>query len=305
MRFKGLDLNLLVAFDTLLQYRSVTRAAERLNLSQAAMSAALARLRAFFSDDILVVHGKRMYPTAFAQNLVPQVKESLRQIDAMLITSSDFDPVTSQRIFRVVASDYIAAVVLVPLITRLASTAPGIRTEVVLPDATVLRHLENGDVDLLITPEDYISQDLPSELLYEENHVMVGCQGNSNFSAKLTEAEFFAAGHVTVAIGNHGSASFGDKMLERLGKSRRIEVVAPSFTMVPSLLLNTRRLAIMHERLARVMAGRFAIAYCPLPFTIPLMREMVQHHFSRTADPGLTWFREQLHIAAADSHPDK
>ena len=303
MRFKGLDLNLLVAFDTLLQCRSVTRAAERLNLSQAAMSAALARLRAFFSDDILVVHGKRMYPTAFAQNLVPRVQEALRQIDAMLITSSDFDPATSQRIFRIVASDYIAAVVLVPLITRLASTAPGIRTEVVLPDATVLRHLENGDVDLLITPEDYISQDLPSQLLYEENHVVVGCQGNSHLSAHLTEAEFFAAGHVTVAIGNQSSASFGDKMLERLGKSRRIEVVAPSFTMVPSLLVNTHRLAIMHERLARVMTGRFAIAYFPLPFTIPLMREMVQHHFTRTADPGLTWFREQLHIAAADSHP--
>src|SRR5271165_3111161 len=147
MRFKGLDLNLLVAFDTLLQCRSVTRAAERLHLSQAAMSAALGRLRGFFSDEILVVHGKRMYPTAFAQNLVPQVQEFLRQIDAMLITSSDFDPASSQRIFRLVASDYIAAVVLVPLITRLAISAPGIRIDVVLPDDTVLRQLENGDVD--------------------------------------------------------------------------------------------------------------------------------------------------------------
>jgi DNA-binding transcriptional LysR family regulator len=268
------------------------------------MSAALARLRVFFSDEILVVHGKRMFPTAFAQNLVPRVQDFLRQIDAILITSSDFDPETSQRIFRIVASDYIAAVVLAPLITRLATTAPGIRTEVVLPDATVLRQLENGDVDLLITPEDYISQDLPSELLYEESHVMVGCQSNPTLSANLTEAEFFAAGHVTVAIGHHSTASFGDKMLERLGKSRRIEVVAPSFTMIPSLLLKTRRLAIMHERLARVMARRFSIAYFPLPFTIPLMREMVQHHFTRTSDAGLTWFREQLHIAAADSHPN-
>ena len=91
MRFKGLDLNLFVAFDTLLDARSVTRAAERLHLSQAAMSAALGRLRDFFSDEILVVQGKRMYPTAFAQNLVPQVQECLRQIGAMLLTSSDFE----------------------------------------------------------------------------------------------------------------------------------------------------------------------------------------------------------------------
>lgn len=303
MRFKGLDLNLLVAFNTLLELRSVTRAAERLHLSQAAMSAALGRLRDFFADEILVVHGKRMYPTAFAQNLIPQVQDCLRQIEGMLITSSTFDPRDSQRTFRVVSSDYITAVVLVPLIARLASIAPGIRVEMVLTSDIVLKQIENGDVDLLITPEDYVSPDLPTELLYEENHVVVGCQSNFNLKATISEAEFFAAGHVTVEIGNQRTISFGDRMLENLGKTRRIEVIAPSFTMIPWLLLETPRLAIMHERLARSMARRFAIAYFPLPFPIPLMREMVQYHFTRTADAGLTWFRQQLHAAASLSNP--
>jgi LysR family nod box-dependent transcriptional activator len=304
MRFKGLDLNLLVAFDTLLERRSVTRAAEHLHLSQAAMSAALGRLREYFADDILVVHGKRMYPTVFAQNLVPQVQDCLRQVEAMLGTSAEFDPKTSQRTFRVVGSDYIAAVILVPVISHLAQIAPGIRTELVLPSDMVVRQIENGDIDLLITPADYVAPDLPAELLYEESHVMVGCRDNPEFTQHTTEDEFFAAGHVAVSIGNERTPAFGDKMLEAVGKTRRIEVIAPSFTMLPWLVVGTRRLAIMHERLARVMAQKFPIAYYPLPFTIPLMREMVQHHFTRTADPGLTWFRRHLHAAARGSYPN-
>jgi DNA-binding transcriptional LysR family regulator len=305
MRFKGLDLNLLVAFDALIELRSVTRAAERLHLSQAAMSAALGRLRSFFADDILVVHGKRMYPTAFAQNLSSQVQHCLREIDGMMVTSSSFDPDHSRRTFRVVSSDYITVVVLVPLLAHLARIAPGVTTEVVLPHDTVQKQVENGDVDLLITPEDYVSPDLPTELLYEESHVVVGCQTNRLLQRPITEEEFFAAGHVSVAIGNQRTAAFGDKMCAALGKPRRIEAVAPSFTTVPWLLIDTPRLAIMHERLARTMASRFSIAFCQLPFAIPAMREMVQYHYARRADAGLTWFREQLQGAASLSNPKR
>jgi DNA-binding transcriptional LysR family regulator len=304
MRFKGLDLNLLVAFDALIELRSVTRAAERLHLSQAAMSAALGRLRDYFSDEILVVHGKRMYPTAFAQNLSSQVQHCLREIDGMMVTSSAFDPTVSQRTFRVVSSDYITVVVMVPLIARLARIAPGVTIEVVLPNETVHKQIENGDVDLLITPEDYVSPGLPTELLYEESHVVVGCKANPLLEGRVTEEEFFAAGHVSVAIGNQRAAAFGDKMCAALGLTRRIEVVAPSFTMVPWLLIDTPRLALMHERLARTMVARFSITYCPMPFSIPMMREMVQYHHTRRADAGLTWFREQVQIAASVSNPN-
>jgi LysR family nod box-dependent transcriptional activator len=299
MRFKGLDLNLLVAFDTLLELRSVTRAAERLHLSQGAMSATLSRLRESFADEILIPRGKRMYPTAFAQNLVPQVQACLRQIDEMWVTSSKFDPCHSQRVFRIVASDYITTVVLVPLIARLALSAPGVRTEILSLSDMELSQIENGDVDLLITPSDYVAPDLPTELLFEENHVVVGWKGNPALREGLTEAAFFAAGHVSVVFGNQRTLAFSDRMLENLGKARRVEVIAPSFTVLPWLLLGSPRLAIMQERLARAMTERFDIAYVPLPCPIPPMREMIQYHFTRSADAGLSWFREQLHAAAA------
>jgi LysR family transcriptional regulator, nod-box dependent transcriptional activator len=303
MRFKGLDLNLLVAFDALMELKSVTRAAERLHLSQAAMSAALGRLRDFFSDEILVVQGKRMFPTAFAQNLSSQVQHCLREIDQMMVTSSAFDPAVSQRTFRVVSSDYISVVVLVPLIAHLRHIAPGVTIEALLTSDIVQKQIENGDVDLLITPEDYVSPDLPTELLFAENHVVVGCLKNPRLHGDISEQDFLAAGHVTVSIGNQRTASFADKNLAAIGKIRRIEVTAPSFTMVPWLLIDTPRLAVMAERLARTMASRFDIAYGPLPFPLPVMREMVQFHFTRRTDAGLVWFREQLSAAASLSNP--
>src|ERR1700735_4498154 len=140
MRFKGLDLNLLLAFQVLLEERSVTRAARSLHVSQPAMSSALGRLRAYFQDPILVAHGKRLHPTAHAESLYAPVKASLSGIDGLLAASAAFDPATTRRTFRIVASDYITASLIGPMAGRLAAQAPGVRLEFILPseDATRL-----------------------------------------------------------------------------------------------------------------------------------------------------------------------
>jgi len=301
MRFKGLDLNLLVALDTLVETRSVSRSAERMNLSQPAMSSALGRLRDYFKDDILVSHGKRMYPTAYAESLLPQVRESLRTIEALIGTSTQFDPATSQRTFRLIASDYITAAVVVPLVARLSEVAPGVRIEILLPTDQSQQLIEQGIVDLLITPEDFISRDLPADLLCEERHVVVGWKGNPLFARKVTADDIYATGHVGVAMGNQRVPAYGDHHLELMGRQRNVEVTASSFTMVPWLLLNTMRVALMHERLARAMAAHFPIAFAPLPFPFPTMREMAQYHHARAADGGLTWLRQQMREIAEES----
>src|SRR5690606_1858747 len=133
MRFNGLDLNLLLALQVLLEERSVTRAARRLNISQPAMSAALSRLRDYFQDDILVAQGKAMHPTPQAASLAVPVRRLLADLDALLTSTAVFDPATTQRSFRLVASDYITASVIGPLAERLADVAPRIRLELMLP----------------------------------------------------------------------------------------------------------------------------------------------------------------------------
>lgn len=299
MRFKGLDLNLLVAFDTLLDTRSVSRAAEHMNLSQPAMSAALGRLRDYFGDDILVSHGKRMYPTAYAESLLPQVRDCLRGVEALIATSTVFDPETSMRAFRLIASDYITAAVIVPLVARLAEIAPQVRIEIILPTDQSIDQVVQGQVDMVITPEDFISREQPAELLFEERHVVVGWSGNPIMQRPLTEADMMASSHVGVLMGNQRTPAFGEMQMELLGKSRRIEVTASSFTIVPWLVRDTMRLAIMHERLARRMAEHFPIAFAPIPFPFPVMREMMQYNHARSGDDGLAWLRAQIHHVAA------
>ena len=303
MRFRGLDLNLLAAFDTLMSLRSVSAAARQMNLSQPAMSAALGRLRDYFGDDILVANGKRMYPTAYAESLIPQVRECLQQVETLIGISTVFDPATSHRVFRIITSDYITAAIIVPLVARLAEIAPNVRLELILPTDNSPDQVAQGRVDLLITPEDFISREQPSELLFEEQHVVVGWDRNPIFDKDLTERDLLSAGHVGVQLGNLQTASFADRQLDLLGKSRRVEVVTSSFTTVPWLLRGTMRLALMHERLAIRMMELFPIRTAPLPFDFPIMREMIQFHRARANDEGLVWLRSELHNISESKDP--
>ncbi len=302
MRFKGLDLNLLVAFDVLLATRSVSRSAEQLHLSQPAMSAALGRLREYFGDDLLVQQGKRMFPTAYAESLMPMVHDVLRTVDAVITTSTNFDPATSQRTFRVIASDYITAAVIAPLVHKLAMVAPHIKLESVLPSDDSADLIGQGAFDLLITPEDFISPGQPAELLFEEQHVFVGWSGNPLFDRALTEEVVMAASHVAVQMGNQRTSAFADNMMEKLGRFRQIDVTASSFTIIPWLLIETNRIALMHERLARRMASMFPLAVAPIPFPFPLMREMMQFNRTRSSNEGLRWLRDQLREEGAMPH---
>ncbi len=310
MRFKGLDLNLLVALEALLETRSVSVAARRMNLSQPAMSAALARLRAYFGDELLVASGKRMYPTAFAETVMPQLKACLADLDTLISNPTLFDPATSQRTFRILGSDYVTAAVLVPLVARLAEIAPGVRLDIVPVQDDASEQLEQGKADLLLTPDNYIHPDHPADVLLEERQVVVGWKQNPLFDAPLTEKAVFAAGHVAVAMGRDRTPSFADRQLLVMGKSRRIEVTTGSFLAVPWLLQGTHRLAFLHERLARSVVKLFPLVWAPAPFDFPVMREMAQHHRAREADAGLGWLRRVMaevvvEIDAADTIPSK
>jgi LysR family nod box-dependent transcriptional activator len=301
MRFKQLDLNLLVVFSALMETRSVTRSAEQLGLTQPAASAALRRLRAYFGDDMLVQVGKRMHPTPFAEALYPQIQRSLQSVEQAIATPAGFDPASSTRRFRINASDYVMVAVLVGLAKRIAAAAPQIQLEVQLPTERNAEDLETGKIDLLITPEQLLAPWQPSEFLYEEEQVVVGWAGNPVFAKGLTADDFFAAGHVGVALGSRRAATFADTQLTRMGRPRRIEIEVASFASVPWFLQGTTRLAVLHKRLVRAMIPQFDLAFAPMPFPFARLREMAQFHEARRDDAGLVWLREQLRFAAHDA----
>ncbi|WP_066805379.1 LysR family transcriptional regulator [Sphingomonas asaccharolytica] len=289
MRFQGLDLNLLVALDVLIEERSVSRAAERLHLSQPAMSAALRRLRDYFHDPILSAHGKKMIPTPHALRLRDALRALLTDVERMVSLSTQFDPATSQRRFRIGASDYLSIVLFTHLVSELEQVAPGVSLELVPPSDAMAAMLDQGELDLMITPAEHVSPDHPSELLFEERHVVAGWAGNPLVQRPLSEEDFLAAGHVAVEIGRLRPTSFAEKFLREQGKERRIEVLVSSFAVAPEMLVNTRRLAVMHERLARAYAERIAICFVEMPFGFPVMREMLQYNRTRSEDAGLRW----------------
>jgi LysR family nod box-dependent transcriptional activator len=296
MRFRGLDLNLMVALDVLMAERSVSRSAGRLGMSQPAMSAALFRLREYFGDELLVQVGKKMFVTPYAEGLAPHLKAFLGAAEALIGGSVPFDPATSTRTFRIGASDYVVAAVLAPMIREIAVSCPSLGFDLVHPDQSSSVQLQNGALDLLITPPEFVVGEQPAEFLFEERHVVAGCRNHPIFATQMSEEDVLRYGHVAVTIGATRQQSFADRHLDQLGKSRKIEVSTGSFTSVPWLLVDTTRLSLMHERLAREMVSKSPIAYAPLPFPFPVMREMMQHHHARATDEGLLWLRNALRM---------
>jgi DNA-binding transcriptional LysR family regulator len=161
VRLDNFDLNLLVAFDVLLDERNVTCAARRLNVTQSAMSASLKRLREALGDPILLQHGKTMVPTPHALALAPEVSSAIAGLRRLIQPSTGYDPATSTRIFRIAASDYIATVALAPLLQRLEREAPGVKLDISLPADTTAERLAKGEYDLILTPRTLSSPAIP------------------------------------------------------------------------------------------------------------------------------------------------
>ncbi len=295
MRFKTLDLNLLVALDALLEEQSVTRAAERVNVSQPAMSAALSRLREHLNEPLFIQHGKSMVPTAVALRMKEPLKALLQGIDILVTEGSHFDPSTSQRRFRIATSDYLLAVLFPELIHRLGRDAPGITMDCAHPSELTQPLLDQGALDLFIGPEGHISADHPAEILFEEKYVVVGWAKNPVFNNRsISEENFYRAGHVVVELGRQSRNSFAEAHLLQSKRKRQIDMRVSSFLIAPEMVVNTMKLTVMHERLAKMFAKRLDIAIAPLPFEFPVMREMIQYQQSRQNDDGLRWLIEQI-----------
>lgn len=299
MRFHGLDLNLLVALDALLAERSVTAAAERLNLSQSATSNALHRLRAFFDDDLLVLRGRAMVPTARAKALVEPVTALLERIDATITVRPDFDPATSDRLVRIMASDYATIVLLAPAVREIQNAAPSMQIEIVPMRENPVEELERNQIDLLVTITSALSPDHPSVILFEDDHVVIGASENPALSEPLDEPAYLALGHVAVRFGKSRIATPDHEFLRRMKPARRVEVIAPSFSTLPDFLLGTARVATVYRHLARCFLGRYPLVERELPFVVPPIREGLQWNADWNRDPALRWVVARIEQAAA------
>jgi DNA-binding transcriptional LysR family regulator len=310
MDFHGLDLNLLVALDALLAEKNVTRAGARIHLSQPSTSGALGRLREYFKDQLLVSVGRKMLLTPLAQSMVKPVGDVLRQIEATITTTPQFDPATSTRQFMVLSSDYVTAVFLPRVLRIMKRRAPGMTFEIRPMIDRALEELDSDAEDMIIIPDAYASDRHPKQFLFDETYACIAWTGNSQVRHRISLAQYTSLGHVVVRIGITHPASFEEWFLNRMGYKRRIEVIAPTFEALPHLIEGTDRIATVHTRLAVAYRKYLPIKVVPLPIKIPTMGMVCQWHESHDADPGHAWVRGVLREVAtrlgrASSHPSR
>jgi LysR family nod box-dependent transcriptional activator len=300
MDFKGLDLNLLVVLDVLLDEKNITRTGQRIHLSQSATSGALARLREFFQDEILVQVGHRMALTPLGDDLVKPVKDLLLQVRAVIDKTPVFNPATSTRRFTLMVSDYVAAVLLPRAIRRMRQEAPSVILELVPLADSPTEALERGEVDFLILPEHYLSPAHSSEELFKDQYACVVWAKNPLVGDSISMEQYLSMGHVGLRFGKQRTQSLDDWFLSNSGHTRRVELITMDFNIMPQLLIGTSRVATMHRRLAAHYAQHLPLRILDPPIEMPTLVEKLCWHSFRDLDPGHQWFRGILRAAAEE-----
>lgn len=299
MRFHRFDLNLLVALDALLTERNVTRAAQRLNIGQSAASAALARLREYFRDDLLVASGRELRLSALALTLVEPVRATLRQAQATLQLQPGFDPASSERHFALETSDYVIQVLGADLVRRVGQAAPRMRLSLLRRTPDTLERLDRGLIDLLLVPDFFPASPHPSEPVFEDRYVCLAWRDHPTLGERLDQAAYFSLGHVASRQRDTRPYAFEDAHLPKGGPERRIEVFVDDFVSLPELVVGTERLATVQRRIAeRALAQGLPLRLWPVPFSVPPLRQTVRWHATADGDPALRWLREQVRAAA-------
>lgn len=291
---RNLDLNLLPVLDALLAERNVTRAAERLGVSQPTTSVALQRLRRHFSDDLLRRVGNRYELTPLATQLAGLVPAAVGGVRRVFETTDEFDPATASREFSLVVSDYGATVLGDHLCTLVDERAPGIRlrfeqqtTELVESAHEALR-----SADGLVLPTGFISG-LPRIELYEDSWVIVADADHPEIGESLTMAD---VQRLPWVVAYHTPSAFTGAMqqLRHLGVEPTVAVVVESFMTVPFLVLGTRRIAVLQARLAQKLAFAAGLRVLPCPWDVVTLTEAFWWHPSLDADPAHRWLRDAV-----------
>ncbi|MEX3916620.1 LysR family transcriptional regulator [Paraburkholderia sp. BR10872] len=286
-----LDLNLLRALDALLDERNVTRAAQRLSLTQPAVSAMLTRLRESFGDPLFVRSQRGIVPTERALQLAAPLKQVLSEIEQMLQPQA-FAPAEAEMTLTLASTDYALRAVVVPYLARLRETAPGVRAVIVpVQHERLQAQLESGDVDLaLITPET-APADLHARRLFDERYVCVMRADHPAAQRRLTLERFCALDHALVSYEGGSLSGVTDEALARVGRARRVTVSVNSFLVLPDLLLTSDLIAVAPSRLVKNAPG---LAVVEPPLAIPGFTKTLAWHERTHRSPGHQWARALL-----------
>lgn len=289
---RNLDLNLLKALDALLDERNVTRAAQRLALTQPAVSGMLTRLRDSFDDPLFVRAQRGIVPTLRALQLAGPVKQLLSDVDGLLQPQA-FDPASTRMTLIIASTDYGLRAVVVPFLAALRPQAPGIQVAVLPVDHQRLQsQLERGDVDMALLSPEYTPPELHARRLFDESYVCVLRAGHPDaVGQRMSLDRFCALDHALVSYSGGSFRGVTDEALAAIGRERRVTVSVTSFLVLPEILRVSDLIAVVPRRLAENVDG---LVLLEPPIEVPGFTKTVTWHERNHRDPAHRWVREVL-----------
>lgn len=302
MDISRVDLNLLVYLDVLLRERSVTKAANHLGITQPAMSNGLRRLREMLEDPLLVRTSEGMTPTARALELQPQVRSALSDIERVIQPTRDFNAAASQRVFRIMASDYSESTLIPHVLKRVRREAPFITLDVLTPSDVSFLDVEQGHVDMAINRFDKIPQSFHQKTLWMDYFACLISAQNPILSEPFTLETYLGANHIWVSKTGFGVGvgvnpndvqrlGWVDEALGRIGRKRRISVFTRHYQVAMLLAEQPDLIATLPSRAAWLQRDNKSLVVKVPPFEIspfelkmawsPLLQHNADHQWLR------------------------
>lgn len=299
MDIRKVDLNLLAALRVLLNERHVTHAAEKLGITQPAMSASLARARLLFGDQLLVRGPKGLTPTDRGLRLIEQLDQVFEVIEDMIVLAPGFAPETTQRTFTLIGSDMIEGVLLPPLMADLAKSAPLVQIVFRPPNPKNLEMLlSEGEVDLAIGYLPDAPLRLMRSIVFHDPFACIARQGHPQLPADHFPLDrFVELQHVQVLPRDATMyAAPIDAALGAQGLVRSIALWHPSFQVVAAIVATTDLIATLPRRLALRAAEQYPIAVYDPPIQLPAADFALFWHARSQEDSGHKWLRAKVAV---------
>lgn len=301
MNLRAFDLNLLTVFDAISAEKNQSRAANRLGMSQPAMSNALARLREVLDDPLFVRTAQGMAPTVCARELAGPVRQALDLIQSGLERArrgERFDCAGSTRTFVIVVEDYGDTVIVPRLMDWLAQTAPEVKVRLRrdISGATLSKKLSDGSIDLAIQYAYPTDSDLKAVRLTDDEFVVVVREDHPLVAESMSLTQYASLQHVAFGrLGPKGIRnSIVDRELRRLGLVRQIALHVPGFQSMPVIVQSTNLVCTMPRRMAQPYAHGFRLKTLKMPLELPPLTLHATWSASMDRDPAHQWFRKSI-----------
>jgi len=294
MHISRIDLNLLVVLDAIYTEGGITRAADKLHLTQPAISHSLGRLRTLFGDELFVREGRAMVPTPLARNLIEPVRRALRGLEVTLNELERFDPAATQKRFTVAVRDVFEATVLPPLLRQVTRDAPRVDVHAVQVERReVESELAAGTLDAALDVLLPLSEQIRRRKITLDRMVVVARKNHPAVRRGLKLATYLKQDHVLVSSRRHGPAP-EDFELSRHGLSRRVRLRCQHYFAACRVVSQSDLVLTMPGHYARIANQQFGNQILPLPVDMPPLDAYLYWHANVENEPANRWLREQL-----------